>query len=72
MMYRVLGCSGGVAPGFHLPSFLIEDRLLIDTGCAATTLDVTEQVKIDHILLTHSHLDHTWGLPLLADNVFGR
>ena len=71
MKYRVLGCSGGEAPGFRLPSFLVEDRLLIDTGSVAMALEVSEQAKIDHILLTHSHLDHTGGLPLLADNIFG-
>jgi glyoxylase-like metal-dependent hydrolase (beta-lactamase superfamily II) len=71
MKYRVLGSSGGEAPGFGLSSFLIDDCLLIDTGCVGATLDAGEQAKIDHILLTHSHLDHTGGLPLLADNVFG-
>ncbi len=71
MIYRVLGCSGGMAPGFCLPSFLLDDRLLIDTGSVATTLEVPQQARIDHVLLTHSHLDHTGGLPLLADNIFG-
>lgn len=71
MKYRVLGCSGGEAPGFHLSSFLVDDRLLIDTGSVASRLEVPQQAKIDHILLTHSHLDHTGGLPLLADNIFG-
>jgi len=71
MKYRVLGCSGGEAPGFRLSSFLVEDRLLIDTGSVAESLEVGEQARLDHILLTHSHLDHTGGLPLLADNVFG-
>ena len=71
MKYRVLGCSGGEAPGFHLSSFLVDDRLLIDTGSVAVAMEVSDQAKIDHILLTHSHLDHTGGLPLLADNIFG-
>jgi ribonuclease BN (tRNA processing enzyme) len=71
MKYRVLGCSGGEAPGFRLPSFLVDDRLLIDAGSVASALEVSEQAEIDHILLTHSHLDHTGGLPLLADNIFG-
>lgn len=71
MRYHVLGCSGGEAPGFRLSSFLIEGRLLIDTGSVVSVLEVAQQAKIDHILLTHSHLDHTGGLPLLADNIFG-
>lgn len=71
MKYHVLGCSGGVGPGFHLPSFLVDDCLLIDTGSVATTLDDAQQARIDDVLLTHSHLDHTGGLPFLADNIFG-
>lgn len=72
MKYLVLGCSGGEAPGFRLPSFVLEDRLLIDTGSVAMALDLTQQAEIDHILLTHSHLDHTGGLPHLADNILGK
>ena len=71
MQYRVLGCSGGEAPGFRLPSFLVEEGLLIDTGSVAMALEGTQQAGIDHILLTHTHLDHTGGLPLLADKVVG-
>jgi ribonuclease BN (tRNA processing enzyme) len=71
MKYRVLGCSGGEAPGYRLSSFLLDDRLLIDTGAAPAALRIRRQAAIDHILLTHSHLDHTGGLPLLADNVVG-
>ena len=71
MKYRVLGCSGGEAPGFRLSSFLVDDRLLIDTGSVAVAMKVNDQARIDHILLTHSHLDHSGGLPLLADNIFG-
>jgi ribonuclease BN (tRNA processing enzyme) len=71
MRYRVLGCSGGEAPGFGLSSFLLDGRLLIDTGSVATALKIPKQAAIDHILLTHSHIDHTGGLPLLADNVLG-
>lgn len=71
MKFHVLGCSGGEAPGFHLSSFLVEERLLIDTGAVTSVLPLAAQVRIDHILLTHSHLDHAGGLATLADNVFG-
>src|SRR3972149_4692817 len=72
MKYRGPGGSGGgEAPGFRLSSFLLEDRLLIDTGSVAMALEVSEQAEIDHIRLTPSHLDHTGGLPLVADNIFG-
>jgi cAMP phosphodiesterase len=72
MRFKVLGCFGGQAPGFHLSSFLIEDRYLIDAGAAASCLSLDEQAKIDHILLTHAHLDHILGIFFMADNVLGQ
>jgi cAMP phosphodiesterase len=72
MKFRVLGCFGGQGPGFNLSSFLIEDRYLLDAGAASSTLSFEEQAKIDHILLTHAHLDHICGIFFLADNVLGQ
>lgn len=72
MRYRVLGCYGGEAPGYHLSSFLLDDTLLIDAGSVTSTLEIPAQARIDIVLLTHSHLDHVRGLAHLADNVFGR
>ena len=40
------------------------------TGVGDLSLDALE--RIDHILLTHSHLDHVLGVPLLADSVLRR
>ncbi|MFI4939016.1 MAG: MBL fold metallo-hydrolase, partial [Burkholderiales bacterium] len=37
-----------------------------------TSLDMAELVKIDHVFLTHTHLDHIAGLALLADAVLGK
>ena len=68
---RVLGCSGGKEPGFYLPSFLINDRLLLDAGSAASTLSTAEQATLEGIILTHVHLDHVGDIPFIADNVFG-
>lgn len=58
MNYCVLGCSGGQAPGFCLFSFLLDDRLLIDTGCVPTAFEISQRARIDHALLIRSHLDH--------------
>lgn len=72
MRYRVLGCYGGEAPGYHLSSFLVDETLLIDAGSVTSTLGIPAQSRIDVVLLTHSHLDHVRGLAHLADNMFGR
>lgn len=69
MKLRVLGCSGSIAAGSRTTSFLVDSHLLIDAGTGVGDLPLEELASIDHILLTHSHLDHVLGIPLLADSV---
>ena len=71
MRIQVLGGHGGLAPGFSTTSFLINGELLIDAGSVASALSVEEQSKIDHILVSHSHLDHIKDLAFICDNCFG-
>jgi ribonuclease BN (tRNA processing enzyme) len=71
MRIQVLGGHGGLAKGFSTTSFLINGELLIDAGAVASTLSVEEQSKIDHILISHSHLDHIKDLAFICDNCFG-
>lgn len=69
MKVRVLGCSGAIAQGCRTTSFLIEGRILIDAGTGVGDLTLEEMRQIDHVLLTHSHLDHVAALPLMLDAV---
>lgn len=69
MKLRVLGCSGAEFPGHGPSGFLLDDSLLLDAGTVGSALDQEEQRRIEHILVTHSHLDHIRGIPLLADNI---
>jgi len=71
MIVRVVGGHGGVSPGFRATSFLIDGKILIDCGSVASGLLIDEQVQIDHILLSHPHLDHICELAYLSDNCFG-
>lgn len=71
MRIQVLGGHGGQSRGFSATSFLINDELLIDAGCVATALSVKEQALIEHILISHSHLDHIKDLAFICDNCFG-
>jgi ribonuclease BN (tRNA processing enzyme) len=66
---RVLGCHGSIAARCHTTSFLLDDDILIDAGTGVGELRLDELARIDHILLTHSHLDHILSVPLLADSV---
>jgi cAMP phosphodiesterase len=69
MNIRVLGCAGAIAAGSFTTSFLLDGDILVDAGTGVGTLRLDELASIDHILLSHSHLDHVLGVPLLADSV---
>tara|TARA_R110002072_G_scaffold64203_11_gene160052 strand:- start:38200 stop:38964 length:765 start_codon:yes stop_codon:yes gene_type:complete len=71
MQVKIVGGHGGVSPGFKNTSYLIDGKLLIDAGSVASGLQIDDQVLIDHILISHSHLDHISDLAFLADNCFG-
>lgn len=68
-MIRVLGCSGSIAARCHTTSFLLDDDILIDAGTGVGELRLDELARINHILISHSHLDHILSIPLLADSV---
>ena len=70
MKVRILGCSGGIGGG-HLrtTSMLVDDDILIDAGTGVADLSRAQLARIDHVFLTHSHLDHIASLPLLIDSV---
>lgn len=66
---QVLGCSGGVGGIARTTSFLIDQHILLDAGTGVMNLELSQLAKIDHIFITHSHLDHIASLPLLLDSV---
>ncbi|WP_119153307.1 MBL fold metallo-hydrolase [Caldimonas tepidiphila] len=72
MNVRVLGCSGAIAAGSKTTSFLVDEDLLVDAGTGVGDLTLEELERIDHILLSHSHLDHVLSIPLMADSVISR
>jgi cAMP phosphodiesterase len=48
----------------------VDDDVLIDAGTGIGDLSLEDIDSIRHVFLTHAHLDHIAGLPLLADSVF--
>ena len=71
MRLRVLGCSGGIGGNLRTTSFLADRDILIDAGTGVGHLDLEDLALIDHIFITHSHMDHICNLPLLLDSTVG-
>jgi Cft2 family RNA processing exonuclease len=71
MQLRVLGCSGGIGGSLRTTSFLVDHDILIDAGTGVGDLTLGELKQIDHIFVTHSHLDHVASIPFLVDTVGG-
>jgi cAMP phosphodiesterase len=69
MKLRVLGCSGGIGGNLRTTSLLLDHDVLIDAGTGVGDLSLAEMCMIDHVFVTHSHLDHIACLPLLVDSV---
>ncbi len=72
MRLTILGCSGGIGSGRHTTCLMVDDDVLIDAGSGLTVLEFEQLARIDHVFLTHAHLDHVLGLPLLLDSVGDR
>jgi ribonuclease BN (tRNA processing enzyme) len=69
MILNVLGCSGSIAAGCRTTAFLLDGDVLIDAGTGVGDLALDALARIDHILISHSHLDHVLSIGLLADSV---
>ena len=69
MRLKILGCSGGIGAGLRTTSMLIDRDVLIDAGTGVGDLPISELAMIDHVFVTHSHMDHVVSIPLLVDTV---
>ncbi|MGH7256537.1 MAG: MBL fold metallo-hydrolase [Nitrospirales bacterium] len=76
MKIRVLGCHGsdqvvkdGKVRQCRTCGFLINGVTMVDAGTIGSVLQLEEQKRIRHVLLSHLHFDHIQGLPSLADNL---
>ena len=70
MKIRILGCSGGIG-GRHLrtTSVIVDHDILIDAGTGVADLPIADLAQINHVFITHSHLDHIACLPFIIDTV---
>lgn len=66
MQVRVLGAHNLETDSTHHTCFLIDGKLAVDAGSIVSTLARDEQLRIENVLLTHLHFDHTRDLPTLG------
>jgi len=69
MRIRVLGCSGGIGGSLRTTALLVDEDILIDAGTGVGDLSLESLAKIDHVFVSHSHLDHVTSIPFLVDTV---
>ena len=55
-----------------MTSFLVGGNVAVDAGAITRTLTIEEQLTVQHVVITHTHMDHTTSLPFLIENIFGR
>ena len=67
MKIRVLGAYGSEGLGQRPSAFLVDDRVLVDAGTVTGALTVPEQLEVEHVLVSHAHLDHIAGLVFLSE-----
>ena len=48
---------------------LLDDDVLIDAGTGVGDLSLAELQAIDHVFVTHAHLDHICSIPFMVDTV---
>jgi cAMP phosphodiesterase len=53
-----------------LTTFLINDHVAVDAGSLGYALSVEAQRSVRHILISHTHSDHTASLPILVAEVY--
>jgi ribonuclease BN (tRNA processing enzyme) len=51
---------------------MLGESALIDAGTGVVDLALDELARIERIFVTHSHLDHVLGIPLLLDSIGSR
>ena len=67
MRLEVLGCSGGIGGTLCTTAFLVDKDVLIDAGSGVGQLGDVALSSVEHVFLTHAHLDHIAFLPFLID-----
>jgi cAMP phosphodiesterase len=72
MKIRIVGSAArNPAARQYVSSYLINDRVAIDAACLGMSGSPQDQAAVDHVFLTHSHIDHCASLPVFVENPYG-
>lgn len=66
---KILGAAGGKSTTTDLTSLQISNNCIIDAGNIISSLEDSLN-EIEHIFLTHTHLDHIVDIPFLLDTIY--
>jgi ribonuclease BN (tRNA processing enzyme) len=69
MNIRILGAHNCESQTTRCVCLLIDNTLAIDAGGLTSNLSISEQKKLEAVLLTHQHYDHIRDIPGLALNL---
>jgi len=58
-------------PPHFLTTYLVNDTVAVDAGCLGFLADLDQQQRVQHILISHTHIDHVASLPIFLENVVG-
>lgn len=72
MRMQVLGCDGGIGHPLRTSAILLNDDVLLDAGTGVGELPLSQLLAVEHVFITHAHIDHIASLPLLIDAVMAR
>lgn len=71
MRIELVNSSIGASEGRQYSmSCIVDQRVAIDAGCIGYLAPLARQRQIQHVFLSHSHLDHVGSLPIFLDNVY--
>jgi ribonuclease BN (tRNA processing enzyme) len=71
MRIKIFGSSvEDTAHRQFVSSYLINGSVAIDAGCLGFSGTPQQQEAINHLFLTHSHIDHTGSLPIFVENAW--
>src|SRR4051812_31374310 len=60
----------GEEPSQYLITYLINDTVAIDAGSLGLYGTPQRQSLIKHVLISHTHIDHTATLPIFIENAY--